>query len=153
MNHYRFIILQIQDLSTSNFIHSVTSYNDMEKFELSTEPIKYYVDANNLSELLEAKEIMSAVLNSIYEVEALSRTTTELVDGYEEFVMEKTPAYLDNITYYNAKLIFNVSNEATKKAYPEVPIKKINKNRFQIIESFANGKPKVIELFDRSNIW
>ena len=91
MNHYKWIVLKIQDLSTSEFVRSIICYNghgydESELFELSDKPVQYFVDSNDLNGLLSAKDIMESALNNIYEVMA---ETGECAMVKDEWAMKK----------------------------------------------------------------
>ena len=159
MNHYNWIVLKIQDLATSNFVHSVTSSDGYDAtYTVSEKPLRYFVDADNMEDLLKAKDIMEAICNSIYEV-SVDTDEFEMVDGYEECKLEKRPAYLDNFVYYNMKVKEQNLKAAIEKAkrqkkaapnyYEFSPdFKKLPKGRFQVFQEFAGGLPVQIELFD-----
>ena len=115
--------------------------------------MQYFVDANNLEELLEAKEIMESSLSSIYNV---------LINGNEDYLdsfsPKEVPAYINAFEIYNLKLRAITSKlnyekaKKQKKARPQVlddPIaKRLPKGRFQIFEMFSNEKfPKEIPLY------
>ena len=159
MNHYNWIVLKIQDLSTSDFVHSVIcndGYGDT--YTVSEKPLQYFVSSDDMDGLLKAKEIMEAACNSIYEV-STDTDDYETIDGYEEYITKKVPAYFDNFTYYNMTvaetcLKANIAKaKRQKKAAPNYyesspDFKKIFKERFQVYQEFAGGLPTEIELYD-----
>lgn len=141
MNHYKYITLSILDLSSSELVHSVTSFENTEEGEIiiSARPIKYFVNSDNMEELLNAKTIMEELLNNIYEVEIMS----DRYDNKDMCIMKKVPAYYNNLHYYNIKLISIKCKSEIYKAF-----KKLNKNRFEVVEEFTNKKPEEIETYD-----
>lgn len=162
MNHYKWVVLTIQDLSTSELVHSAVSceedtYAGPETFDLSEKPIQYFVNSDNIEELLRAKEVMLAACNSIYEVTVEDSKTYTDQYGDEIYMTKVVPAYLDNFVAYNRN-IRTIKHTATieklkkqKKAAlnPMIirELKKIHKNRFQIVENFVGGMPEEIEIF------
>ena len=162
MNHYKWIVLKIQDLSTSEFVHSATycngETNDIETYAVSNEPIQYFVNSDDMEELLQAKEIMESACNSIYEAHVEVEETELDEDGFSYFKTKATPVYLDNFFVYNTKTrVLNRKEEiAQKKKQKKAPpypftnlqVKKIHKNRFQVIQTFEGNKPKLIEMYN-----
>lgn len=161
MNHYKWVVFKIQDLSTSECIHSVRGYSDSyneDCVSVSVKPIQWFVNSDNAEEILKAKEIMEAYCNSIYEV-SVETEDTEIINGEEDYVVKKIPAFLNNTTYYNltVKDILSAARvEKAKKQKKAKPFtwesaknfKKLHKNRFQVIQEFAGGLPSEIEEFD-----
>jgi hypothetical protein len=141
VNFYKYIVLEIQDMATGELVHSLSGFNIYEdNFIIDNNPIQYYTDANNLTDLLAAKEIMTATLNSIYEVLAVS----DDLDNEENYIMKPVSVYIDNFIYYNVKILPELSGKST----PPLHFKKLTKGRFQIIERFTNEPPKLIEVFE-----
>jgi len=150
MNHYKYIVLKIQDMSDGSFVHSAIgtdAYEDQSYF-LSDNPIQYYVKSDDIEGLLAAKEIMIAALNSIYEVSTQSEEEELDEDGFEVAVLKKVPVYLDNFMYYNMKVREAANTKKGDKGY--LKIKKIHKNRFQLLENFTSHSMEEIELYDES---
>ena len=149
MNHYKYIVLQIQDLSTSEFVHSIVGEEDFEEqsFILSDNPIQYYVKSDDIEGLLAAKEIMTIATDSIYEVKVMSNEYETDSAGNDVAVMTSVPGYLDNLRFYNWKVIEARESKGIKK-HEYLEVKKINKNRFQIIENFTSHSIEEIALYD-----
>jgi hypothetical protein len=147
MNFYRYIVLEIQDMSSGELVHPISKFNHYDNsFIRAKRPLQYYVDANNLMSLLSAKEIVTALLNSVYEVLIIS----EDLDSQGEYVMKPTAVYIDNLIYYNTIVIPILTNPATM---PEAHFKKLTKGRFQIVERFTSEQPDHIKIFDGSIAW
>ena len=149
MNHNKYITIQIQDLSTSELIHSIASFDEYESgdglFGMSDNPICYCVKSDDMAGLLASKEIMSNIMENIYEVLVEDRkSTTIAADGYEEYGLRKVPGYMDSLKYYN--LMLNPDSDTLKIL--KAAIRKLHSNRFQLIEGFSNKKPAPIQLFD-----
>ena len=150
MNHYKYISLAIQDLSTCELIHTVTSIDYDEVFQLSSLPLKFFVSSDNIESLLRTREIAESMCNSLYELSVAHKTEKEL-DEYNEQTPKviKTTAYLDNILVYNISLeAENNAKRNKKKTVIELGFKKINRNRFQVVEEFTSIKPYAIETYD-----
>ncbi|MCI4436113.1 MAG: hypothetical protein JHC33_04800 [Ignisphaera sp.] len=159
MNHYKWIVLKIQDLSSSDFIHSVTYPEDEDAYAISAKPMSLFVNADDMEALLRAKEIMEAACNSIYEVLVETADEDEDEDSDRYFATKVMPAYIDNFLVENMKvkelLLANTIQKAKrqKKAAPNYyeqsrNFKKIHKNRFQVFQYFEGGDPIEIELFN-----
>ena len=145
MNHYKYIALQIQDLSTTDLVHSAVSFcpgnenNGEDYWIVSREPLTICISSNNLQELLEAKQIMEETMNNIYEAAVLTNYT-DIIKAYKEFKITPAPIYLNNFVYYKSK------RSAILNKHEPLPAKKLNKNRFQIVQTFVNKIPD-IELY------
>lgn len=148
MNHYKYIVIQIQDMSDGAFVRSVRYMEDYEDqtYQLSTNPIQYYVKSDDIEGLLAAKEIMTNAMNSIYEVIVQSDENEIDDEGYEVAKLKQTPAYFDNFLYYNWKIKEASATKKGEKGY--LKIKKIHKNRFQLLENFTSHMMEEIELYD-----
>ena len=135
-------------MSTGELVHSATGMDDYEdqSYFLSTNPIQYYVKSDDMEGLLAAKEIMTAVMNSIFEVPTQSDKYEIDSDGDEIAIQEQAPAYLDNFLYYNKKVIEASNTKKGDKGY--LKIKKLHKNRFQLLENFTSHSMEEIELYD-----
>jgi hypothetical protein len=156
VNHYNWIVFKIQDLSTSDFVHSITGSDGYDNtYHISAKPLHYFVNADDMEELLKAKDIMEAACNSIYEV---SVDTDEMDDEYDP-ILKKVPAYMDNFVHYNMRVKENNLKakidkaKKNKKAAPNYyefspDFKKLHKGRFQVYQEFAGGLPIQIELFE-----
>jgi hypothetical protein len=112
-----------------------------DNFRADEKPLQYYVDANDLANLLTAKEIMEAALNSIYEVLLCS----DEIDKDGLYIMKPASVYVDNFIYYNTKILSKLINPSTALT---VHFKKLTKGRFQIVEHFDNTPPTAIPLFE-----
>ncbi len=137
MNYNKYIILSIQDLATSNFIHEV-AFSEDDYYILSPTPLMYAVSSHSVSSLIEAKEILDSACNSIYSVPCLQ--TEELFPSSgssDEYDVEQTPAYINNFVVYN---LINYSDNYTSSDIVK-QIKKLPKRRFQVVETFANILP------------
>lgn len=144
MNFYRYIVLEIQDMSSGDLVYPISKFNHYDNgFVLQKRPLQYYVDANNLMSLLSAKEIVTALLNSIYEVLIIS----EDLDNKDEYIMKPVSVYIDNLIYYNTIVIPILTNPDTM---PIVHFKKLTKGRFQIVQRFTSEPPDHIKVFDGS---
>ena len=142
MNFYKYIVLEIQDMSCGELVKSLAGYEIYaNNFEASKRPLQYYVNANDLMSLLVAKEIMEAALNSIYEVLLVS----DELDSKDEYMMKPTPVYVDNFVYYNTKVLAELLNP---NEVPGMLFKKLTKGRFQIVERFTSEPPVPIEVFE-----
>jgi len=155
MNHYKWIVIQIQDMSTGDFVHSVRYMEDYEdqSYQLSLNPLQYYVKSDDMEGLLAAKEIMTAAMNSIYEV--ITMTDEYITDsvGDEIAVLKPTPAYLDNFIYYNMRVkeAKVVKDNKGKAGQEYLKLKKLHKNRFQLIENFTSHVREEIELYEEES--
>ena len=90
---------------------------------------------------------MENACNSIYEVQALIEEGVEPEDVVEVSV----PAYVDNFVVYNHNVNEQKIYEQDRKTklYWSWKVKKLHKNRFQVIETFSSTKPETIELYDQ----
>ena len=142
MNYYKYIVLEIQDMSSGELVKPLIEF-DMysDNFRADEKPLQYYVDANDLASLLTAKEIMEAALNSIYEVLLCSDEVDK--DGF--YIMKPAPVYVDNFIYYNTKIVSKLINPSTATT---VHFNKLTKGRFQIVEHFDNTPPTIVPLFE-----
>ena len=137
MNHYKYIAIQIQDLSTSDLIHSASSCNfdiqtDKLYFFSSEEPLTLCVLSDDIENLLEAKQIMEEAINNIYNLPTRLKDTK-----YIKQVVTTVPLYLNNLIVYESTIASH--NEWHQG-------KKLNKNRFQLIQTFVSKVPRM-ELF------
>jgi hypothetical protein len=136
MNHYKYIALGIQDLSTGELVHSAVGEEDLESvMVLSKAPVEIFVRSDNFEELFRWKKVIENMCNSIYEVNVLED---------DDITMKLSPAYLDNLIYYNTKIACGVLGG--KKAY--TCVKPLPANRFQVIERFTSDQPRRIQFLD-----
>jgi hypothetical protein len=126
MNHYKYIVLTLQDMASSDLIGSAYDYEPHGDYCRVSKPIEYCIPSDDLEELLRAKQIMEDALNCIYMCKVSTNGTT----------FTETPAFVHPFAIYNINLDKLGMDKDITNCFRKLP-----KGRFQVSQSF-NSKPR-----------
>jgi hypothetical protein len=136
MNHYKYIVLSIQDMSSGDNVGSVHDYQLLGDYCKVSKPMEYCVPSDNMEALLNAKEVLEQAMNSIYMCKHSTNGT----------VFVETPGYITGIDIYN---INKSREESTGSINPTKAFRKLPRGRFQITQIFSSkGRQPISVLGD-----